>query len=123
MGRHRSLVQFLAIVMLTHLDTMTRYQHETQSFKLSMIASGKGDPTKLFPEYFPKEKTEVVDDGAPVSNDTPLDYSEVTWQSPKDADPEEFERLMAMINQGGAAMNGEQVTNDIEAEPVWTDWR
>lgn len=100
-------MQDLGLQLLEWIDNYAEQQEkskreiqEIREIKLAMIAAGKLDPAKAFPEIFDAEDAEDED----------IDYSGVEWSSPSDLGGiDEYERTMALL-----AENSMITTTDAE---------
>lgn len=93
-------MQALAVDLLIYLDSIAAGEEEERSVYTALSASGRFDPKKLFPEYFPDEDEDVEvvdDDGGEFDDegDVDYDYTGVSWRLPSEgADADELRDLM-----------------------------
>lgn len=118
--KYISAVQAYGLVLLNHLDIIDRAEQDARQLKRSLVAAGNWDYTKLFPEYAVEEEVRDVVEGEEIPTDATWDTSAVEWMSPSE-DPEEFERLMALLNEKPGTFSGSDVLG--ADRPVsWSNW-
>lgn len=105
MGRHLSVVQHKATIILALIDSrdqgIAKAEDDFRRFREAIVASGHSKRELLFPEFFPSKKKEDVSE----------DYANVEWKMPSNA-KEEYESLMASIaaNRNGS-FGGDSLTD------------
>lgn len=93
-GRHLSLVQFNATIILNYLDADEKTSRHHDELNKALLATGNYPPHKLFPQDFAEpEGSTPPEDGS--LGDNP-DYKGVDWMGPSDS-IEEFDRIMAEV--------------------------
>lgn len=115
MGRHLSLVQHKATMILELMDRVERRRDKVENdfrrFREAIVAAGHPKRDAVFPEYFQQEVKELGD--APMPDDAQVDYSAVEWKMPSNA-KDEYEALMAQVaaNSRGSFGGNQFVNSD-----------
>jgi hypothetical protein len=106
---------------LIYLDGIAEGKEEEFKVIAALSASGRYDPTTLYPEWFggkPKGSdtnagSENVDD-----SETDFDYAAIKWELPTDSDKTILAQLSEVMSANGAV----SVTDDDDAAPASLDF-
>lgn len=96
------------------LALMERYERQVdraeesfRRFREAVVAAGHPHRDLVFPEFFPEKEKELGDE--PVPEGVDIDYSDVEWKMPSNAE-EEYRDLMAQVQANRTGnFGGEQL--------------
>jgi len=84
-----------------------KFESDFRRFREAVVAAGHPKREVIFPEFFPVKEEKF--EGQPIPESADVDYSEVEWKMPSNAE-EEYKALMAQVaaNRNGS-FGGEQL--------------